>query len=156
MANWCIQCMSAILQINFSQAGVYLQYYTLLGHGLYTQIYMYIEHIAHLQCTCTNTFPYHRDEDGESGHDFWPEPVGRLDVLFLLKNWVVHKELLTSIFLFAVADISLDLLFKLRPSSFLQTHIHVPIFIFRIFDMHVYMYIHVYIYIYIYIYTCIS
>ena len=64
---------------------------------------------------------HHGDENGESGKDLWPEPVGRLHILLLLQDWVVDKELLASFLDPAVSDVALDLLLKLGPRSFLQS-----------------------------------
>ena len=67
---------------------------------------------------------YHGDEDGEGSKDLGPEPVGGLDVLLPLENRVVHKELLTGIFVLAVANVALDPLLKLRPGPLLHsTHV---------------------------------
>ena len=90
--------------------------------------------------TSERKLAYHGYEDGESGNDFGPEPVGRLDVLAPLQHWVVHKELLTGILFLTVTDVSLDLLLKFRSSSFLQNQcMEIPC---KVYYSHIFDYIY--------------
>ena len=63
---------------------------------------------------------YHGNEDGKGGDDLGPEPVGGLDVFNPLQNTVLKEKLFLFSLVFAVVNVLLDPLFKLRPGSLLQ------------------------------------
>ena len=70
--------------------------------------------------THTHTLMYHDRDNREAEDELGVEPVQRLEVLVLVKHWIVNDKLLSVFRLLAPFDMTLDLLLKLWAGPLLR------------------------------------
>ena len=63
---------------------------------------------------------YHDRDNREAEDELGVEPVQRLEVLVLVKHWIVNDKLLSVFRLLALFDVTLDLLLKLWAGPLLR------------------------------------